>query len=132
MAATRMTVLFDGDCRFCTGSAHGIQRRFGKARIALRNFQEPGALDSTPTVTHDAAMKKLHVVTDDGRIFAGAEAIARLVAGVPVVGWLAFVYYVPGLRQLAELAYGFVARNRYRLFGRTQKCEGGTCHLHGA
>lgn len=131
VTATRLTVLFDGDCRFCTASAHGIQRRFGKARISLRNFQEPGALDATPSVTLDAAMKRLHVVREDGRVFAGAEAIARLVAGVPVVGWLAFVYYVPGLRQLAELAYGVVARNRYRLFGRTGTCDGGTCHLHG-
>jgi predicted DCC family thiol-disulfide oxidoreductase YuxK len=126
-----MTVLFDGDCRFCTQSAHDVQRRFGRERIALRNFQEPGVLDAYPAVTHEAAMKKMHVVTGGGRVFAGAEAVARIVAGVRFVGWLAYVYYVPGIRQLADLAYALVAQHRYRLFGRTERCEGGTCHLHG-
>ena len=70
-----MTVLFDGDCRFFTRSAHDLQRRFGRDRIALRNFQEPGALDAYPGVTFDAAMKRLHVVAHDGRVFAGADAI---------------------------------------------------------
>jgi predicted DCC family thiol-disulfide oxidoreductase YuxK len=126
-----MIVLFDGDCRFCTRTAHDIQRRFGRDRIALRNFQEPGALDAYPGVAFDAAMKKLHVVAPGGRVFAGAEALARLVAGVRLVGWLAYVYYVPGIRQLADLAYALVAKHRYRLFGRTERCDGGTCHLHG-
>jgi predicted DCC family thiol-disulfide oxidoreductase YuxK len=125
-----MTVLYDGDCRFCTRSARGIQRRFGRARVALANFQEPGALEAYPRVTHEAAMKKMHVVLADGRVFAGAEAFARVLASVPFVGWLAYLYYVPGLRQLADLAYSLVAKHRYRLFGRSETCDGGTCHLH--
>ncbi len=127
-----MTVLYDGDCRFCTRSAHGIQKRFGRARVALRNFQEPGALEPYPGVTHEAAMKKMHVVMADGRVYAGAEAFARIVASVPVVGWLAFAYYIPGVKQLADLGYALVAKYRYKLFGRTEACDGGTCHLHGA
>ncbi len=126
-----MTVLFDGSCRFCTRSAHGIQRRLGRQRVVLANFQEPGVLERYPGVTHEAAMQRMHVVTREGRIYAGAEAVARLLAALPVVGWVAFLYYVPGLRQLADVAYRFVARNRYRLFGRTETCDGGTCHLHG-
>jgi predicted DCC family thiol-disulfide oxidoreductase YuxK len=132
VTSATMTVLFDGDCRFCTRSAHDIQRRFGRDRVAIRNFQEPGALDAYSGVTHEAAMKRLHVVRQDGRVFAGAEAVARLVAGVRFIGWLAFVYYVPGLRQLADLAYSYIAKHRYKLFGKTERCDGGTCHLHGA
>ena len=127
-----MTVLYDGECRFCTRSAHTIQRRFGRARVALKNFQEEGALEPYPLVTHDAAMKKMHVVLADGRVFAGAAAFARILASIPVVGWLAYVYYVPGIKQLADLAYALVAKYRYKLFGKTQACDGGTCHLHGA
>lgn len=130
--APAMTVLYDGDCRFCTRSAHAIQRRFGRAHVTLRNFQEPGGLDPYPSVTHEAAMKKMHLVLGDGRIFAGAEAFARIVATVPVLGWVAWLYYVPGIRQLADLGYALIAKYRYRLFGRTEKCDGGTCHLHGA
>ncbi len=75
-------------------------------------------------------MVRMHVVRPDGRVFAGAEAVMRAIARVPVLGWPAFVYYVPGIRQLAELVYRYVAKNRYRLFGRVESCDGGTCHLH--
>jgi predicted DCC family thiol-disulfide oxidoreductase YuxK len=130
--APAMTVLYDGDCRFCTRSAHTLQRRFRRAHVGLRNFQEAGALEPYPSITHAAAMKRMHLVLGDGRIFAGAEAVARIVATVPVLGWLAWLYYVPGIRQLADLGYALVAKYRYRLFGKTEKCDGGTCHLHGA
>jgi predicted DCC family thiol-disulfide oxidoreductase YuxK len=128
--ASPMIVLFDGSCRFCTRSAHSLRRTFG-SRLVLKNFQEQGALDPYPSVTHEAAMKRMHVVLPDGRVFGGAEAFARIVAeSVPVIGWVAYVYYVPGIRQLADWTYDFVARNRYRLMGKTEACDGGTCHLH--
>jgi predicted DCC family thiol-disulfide oxidoreductase YuxK len=127
-----MIVLFDGHCRFCTRSAKAIARRFGTDKVTTRDFQEPEVLADYPGVTHEACMKRIHLVTPEGRVFAGAEAFARLFATVRIVGPVAFLYYVPGLRQLAELTYTLVARARYRLFGRTQQCDGGTCHLHGA
>ncbi len=120
-----MTVLYDGSCRFCTRSAHSLRRTFGPG-IVLQNFQEPGALDPYPSITHEAAMKRMHVVMPDGRIFPGAEAFARIVASTPVVGWVAFAYYAPGIRQLADFGYDFIARNRYRLMGRQETCDGGT------
>jgi predicted DCC family thiol-disulfide oxidoreductase YuxK len=130
-AVLPITVLYDGDCRFCIRSARQIEQRLGSANVTLRNFQEPGALDPYPGVTHDACMDKMHIVTAAGRVFAGAEAFARIVATVPVVGLLAWLYYLPGLRQLADLAYSVIARHRYRLFGRSEACDTGTCHLHG-
>jgi predicted DCC family thiol-disulfide oxidoreductase YuxK len=126
-----ITVLYDGDCRFCTRSARQIEKRFGRPNVSLRNFQEPGALDPYPGVTHDACMEKLHMVTSAGRVFAGAEAFARLVATVPVLGLLAWLYYVPGLRQVADFTYSVVARHRYRLLAKSEACDTGTCHLHG-
>jgi predicted DCC family thiol-disulfide oxidoreductase YuxK len=130
-AAAPMTVLYDGGCRFCTRSAHSLRRWIGRDRVALTDFQPSGVLDAYPGISRDAAMKRIHVVMPDGRIFAGAEAFARMLATLRWVGWAAWVYYVPGLRQLANVMYDLIAKYRYRLFGRTEECDGGTCHLHG-
>ena len=128
---TKLIALYDGSCRFCTREAKRLAR-IGGGHVESRSFQEAGALDAFPGVSHDACMQRLHVIAPDGRVFAGAEAVARIVATVPVVGYVAFGYYVPGLRQVSEWAYGLVAKNRYKLFGRTDEpCDdGGTCHLH--
>jgi len=128
---TRMVMLYDGSCRFCTQSAKTLARRFGPAKVQTVNFQDDGVLASYPGVTYDACMKKMHVIDPEGRVYAGAAAVARLFRTVPIVGVLAYLYYVPGVRQLSEVVYAFIAKNRYKLFGKNVKCEpGGTCHLH--
>jgi predicted DCC family thiol-disulfide oxidoreductase YuxK len=126
---TKLIALYDGACRFCAREAKRLAR-LGGDRLETRSFQAPGALDAFPGLTHDACMKRLHVVAPDGAVFTGAEAFARIVATVPIVGALAYGYYVPGVRQLSEWAYDRFAKNRYR-FGKTDEaCDGGTCHLH--
>lgn len=128
---TRLVMLYDGSCRFCTQSAKTLARRVGAAKVETVNFQDDGVLASYPGVTYDACMKKMHVIDPEGRVYAGAGAVARLVRTIPVLGLFSYVYFIPGIRQLAEIVYAFVAKNRYKLFGKTEACEpGGTCHLH--
>ena len=98
------------------------------------NFQEPGVLARFPAVSYEACMQAMHLVSPDGRIYKGFEAAVRAVATRPILGWIAYVYYLPGLRQMIDCMYAFIARRRYRLFGRTETardCETGTCKLHG-
>lgn len=131
MATAPVILLYDGGCRFCMSSAAAMVRRFGPGRLETRDLRKEGVLAAFPEVSYEAAMKRMHVVLPDGRIYAGAEAIARVLATARITGWLAYVYYVPGIRQLADLGYALVAKHRHRLFGRTGACETGTCHLHG-
>jgi len=79
-------------------------------------------------------MQAMHLVTPDGRVYKGFEGAVRAVATRPVLGWIAYAYYLPGLRQMIDWLYAFIAARRYRLFrrsGTTSECESGTCKLHG-
>jgi predicted DCC family thiol-disulfide oxidoreductase YuxK len=130
-----ITVLYDGACAFCTSSAQALARRLGPGRVQTRDFQLPGVLDGYPGITREAAMRRMHAVLPDGRVFAGAEAAARVASRLRPLGWLAWLYYVPGVRQLANLAYTQVARHRYRIVRRRAPgvaCEGDACRVHGA
>ena len=101
--------------------------------VELVSFQEPGVLDRFPGLTHEACMRQMYLVTADGRVYGGAEAAVHVVALRPVVGWLAYAYYLPGVRLLADTGYAVVAANRYRILGKAVaagECEGGTCALH--
>jgi predicted DCC family thiol-disulfide oxidoreductase YuxK len=129
---TRWIALYDGHCRFCTKQARQLEKLVGAKRVELVSFQDEGVLGRFPGVTHEACMQRMHVVRPDGRVFAAAEAVARAITLLPVVGWVGFLYYVPGLRQLAELGYRIVAKNRYRIAGRSgaDECDGESCSLH--
>src|SRR5579864_7814977 len=83
-----ITLLFDGACPLCTASARTVERVFGARRVTLRDFQSEGALAAYPSLRHEALMQKMHVVMPDGRVFAGAEAFARIAMRAPPLGWL--------------------------------------------
>ncbi|HXG11423.1 MAG TPA: DUF393 domain-containing protein [Gemmataceae bacterium] len=129
----RTVVLYDGHCRFCIV---GMKRLLALARpgaLEALSFQEPGILDRFPGVTREACMRQMILVTPDGRVFGGFEAVVQALATRPVLGWIARLYYVPGVRLLCDLLYALVAANRYRILGRAGQggeCEGGTCALH--
>jgi predicted DCC family thiol-disulfide oxidoreductase YuxK len=129
----KYVLVYDGLCRFCTAGAHRFVRWMGRVDVELLDFQKPGALDRFPGLTHDLCMKAMQLVTPDGHVYSGFEAAVRAFATRRLTGWVAYLYYVPGLRQLLNWLYAKVAANRYRIMGKAVaagECEGGTCALH--
>jgi predicted DCC family thiol-disulfide oxidoreductase YuxK len=132
MPPGRFVILYDGHCRFCTAGSRRLAA-WMRGAVEQADFQRPGVLERFPGLTHEKCMERLHLVAPDGRVFAGAEAIARAIATRPLLGKLAFLYFVPGLRQLIDVIYKLVAAHRYRIAGRSvaaSECAGGTCAVH--
>jgi len=128
----RTVVLYDGLCKFCQA---GMKRLLALAKpgvIEPVNFQETGALDRFPGISHEACMKQMYLVTPDGKVYGGFEAAVRALATRPILGRLAYVYYLPGIRFLCDLIYATIAKHRYRILGKEEECSEGTCALHSS
>src|SRR5262249_41317879 len=110
----RPIALYDGQCPFCTQEAKRLEQLAG-GLIRAVYLHTPGLLDELG-IPFDRAMEALHLRFADGRTYVGAEAVARALGLLPVVGWLTRLYYVPGLRRLLNWSYRRVANARYRLF----------------
>jgi len=117
------TLVFDGDCGFCTSSAKWVQRWLapGAAIVAwqLADLDQLG-------VTAAEAAHMVQYVDDDRQVSGGAAAFARLL--ISCGGVLAFgghVMRLPVIRTIAAAVYRTVADNRYRLPGGTPACRVG-------
>jgi predicted DCC family thiol-disulfide oxidoreductase YuxK len=139
LAAERTTppgqyvVLYDGRCQLCTAQVQNLLALARPGAVQGVDFQEPANLGRFPGVTHAACMRAMHLVTPDGRVYSGFEAAVRAVATRPVLGPLAYAYYLPGVRLVCDVAYQLIAAHRYRIWGKAVaagECEGGTCALH--
>lgn len=130
---SKPVVLYDGHCRFCSAQMENLQRLARADAIDPVDFQQPEVLTRFEGLTYEECMEAMHLVMPDGRIFRGMEAAARAVMTRPLLGLIAWLYYLPGLRQLLDATYRWVAARRYRIAGRTlaeQGCDGGTCAVH--
>ena len=67
----------------------------------------------------------MHLVSPDGRVFAGAEALAPLLRLLPRGGLWAASLALPGANRLAGAVYGWVARRRHRLGCASPVCRRG-------
>jgi predicted DCC family thiol-disulfide oxidoreductase YuxK len=114
------TLIFDGECGFCTTSARWARRIAPGVTTVPWQRADLDALGSTA----EAAAKEVQYVAADGRVSAGAEAIARLLlARGGVVGALGRLMLLPGVRGVAAWVYKKVSDNRGRLPGGTPACR---------
>jgi predicted DCC family thiol-disulfide oxidoreductase YuxK len=123
----RAVLLYDGHCRlcnfvvrFCAGRDPGsamryvpLQSEVGREMLA-RYGETPESLGSAAIL--------LYALTPKERFYTHSDAVAwalrQLKAPWRWLGWM--VRWVP--RTLRERLYGFVARVRYRVFGRYSRC----------
>lgn len=120
------TLLYDGTCRFCVAQAQRL-KRMGGAGLRAESAYAEGVRDRFPMLPPpgpDGKVGELKFVDDRGHMSGGAEAIARaLMTGRGLTAWLAPVYFVPGVRHLANAVYRAVAKRRYRLSGTCDDCR---------
>lgn len=115
------TLIFDGDCGFCTSTAKYVVRR-SRVPVEAHPWQ---LIDVTRFgLTEAQTAARVYLILGDER-FGGHLAFAFLLFIQPnwlvkAAGW---VMTVPPACWLASLGYALVARFRHRLPGGTPACK---------
>lgn len=114
-------LVFDGDCGFCTSSAHWIERRL-PIDVEVEPWQ---SLDLEALDLDEADVTAAAWWIEPGRApVAGHEAIGRsLMAAGGGWAWVGRAIVTPPLSWIAAPIYALVAKNRHRLPGATEACE---------
>lgn len=117
-------LFYDGECVLCNGSVDFTIKLDRKKKIRHAALQGATAAELLGEMTPEQRLAGV-IFYDGGKIYQGPFAIARL-GGVLfpyLFFWALPLIRIPGIRQLAEVIYRVVARNRYRWFGKYDVCK---------
>jgi len=117
MTPQSSVVLFDGVCNLCNAAVQFILKRDPGGRFRFASLQSQAAeqlLGGAPTV--DSI-----ILWEDGRTYGKSAAALRIARGLRFPWPLLSVFLVvpPAVRNWI---YDWIARNRYRWFGRRDAC----------
>ncbi len=128
LAPGRDVLLFDGDCPLCRSAAARLLRLVPSGKVEARSFRG-GELERFPGLDASRCERALQLVRDDGEIFEGVAAVVEALRHRRRLGVAARAYFLPGIRWVADRGYAWIARNRFRLSGRSD-CEESSCATH--
>jgi predicted DCC family thiol-disulfide oxidoreductase YuxK len=114
-------LLFDGVCNLCSGAVrfvirHDPRGRFRFAalqsetgrRLLVRHGLPPDALDTFVLIEGESCFTRSDAALELARRLGGAGRALAILRLVP--------------RPIRDAAYGLVVRNRYRWFGKSDRC----------
>lgn len=117
---TRTTIFFDGNCNLCNGIVRFIKRRMPRDQIQLKPLQFADAASTASG--SDGVQEESLILVQNEKVYTMSTAALRVMMAL---GWpwrmLGLLLAIPA--PIRDWVYRWIARNRYRWFGKTQVCD---------
>ena len=113
-------ILFDGDCVLCSRAAHFVHARDAARRFKFVAIQSEFGRTLAARFGVDADAPETNVAVVDGVAHFKADAALAVLAALPGWRWGRLAKLAP--RAVRNWVYDRIAGNRYRWFGRRERC----------
>ena len=115
-------MLFDGVCNLCNGAVDFILRHDRHSRFVFASLQSEAGqellnLYQLPTDHYDSM-----VLLKDGKLYQRSSAALEIARDLPGAWQLLTTFKVVPV-PVRDAVYNFIARNRYRFFGKNETCR---------
>jgi len=114
-------LLFDGICNLCSGIVFFVIKRNSRGNIRFASLQSEKAGQYLAKFKLDPDKIKTFVLIEYESFYLKSDAALRLFKGLDGF-WSVLYIFILLPKSLRDLIYDIVAGNRYRLFGKKEKC----------
>ena len=115
-------ILFDGVCNFCNATVNFILKKDKQEIFRFSPQQsEQGRRLLEQHGKADTALKTIVFIDEDQRL-EGVEAVISITRQLRGYSWLSILLRIIP-RKISNALYAFIARNRYRWFGKRDACR---------
>ena len=113
-------ILYDGVCVFCSRWIRFVATRDHEQRFRFTAIQSDYGTRLAQAFGIDADDPDTNAVVQGGTAYFKSDAALTVISNLPGWRWTRALFAVP--KPLRDAVYNLVARNRYRIFGKYQKC----------
>ena len=113
----RPALIYDANCALCEATKKFLSRWDRRHSILYLHFQESQARALLPFLGGMDHLEAMYFLDKTGKSWKGMEAAREILRHLPLGPPLAWLFYLPGVPQLADRLYTWIARNRYLWFG---------------
>lgn len=117
----QVTLVFDGMCGFCTRTVRLLKMLDRNGHVTAIPFQTSGVPEQYG-LNFEQCNSVAWVVTPDYKHYPGAAAINMVLAVALGTALPVQIYRLPGMQQIQNRVYDWIARNRRRFRGDTPHC----------
>lgn len=121
-----LSVLYDGACPRCRASMALLSAADPDHVLEPVDLTAVDVATVHPTLTRDACMKSMHLVTRTGTVKAGFDAMRAIGAWMPLFWLPALVGWLPGVAWAGRRVYNYLAASRRR----DVVCTDEVCGIH--
>jgi predicted DCC family thiol-disulfide oxidoreductase YuxK len=124
-------VLFDGVCNLCNATVNFLIDRDRRGRLRFAALQSSAATNELRTlgVSLPEGPPESLLLVEGGRVYQHSTAALRIARHLTSPGWRLAPALLAVPRPLRDAVYRWVAKNRYRWFGRSDVCRVPTADL---
>jgi predicted DCC family thiol-disulfide oxidoreductase YuxK len=115
-------VFFDGICVLCNRSVDFLLKRDKKRLLKFASLQSECAKTLLAKEMEPVAGLESVVFLENGKIFTESTAVLRICTYLPFP-WSLFSGMLILPRLIRDPAYRWIAKNRYRWFGKRDQCR---------
>lgn len=114
-------LLFDGVCNLCNSTIQWIIRHDPKGIIHFAALQSNYAKEKLSQLNYNLEPMNSVILLDENGVFTKSEAIKKVLEYIMPKS-------IPGIffeilpKSFRDLFYGWVAKNRYSIFGKKESC----------
>jgi predicted DCC family thiol-disulfide oxidoreductase YuxK len=114
-------IVFDAQCLLCSGRVQFLLKHDKRRVFTFASIQSPSGIVLLERAGLRADDLQTFLLVDGDKSYQHTAAILRV---VHQLGWAWRLVWVGWLipAPLRDAAYRFIARNRYRVFGRREQC----------
>ena len=116
-----MVILFDGVCNLCNVFVKFIIKRDKKKRFGFAALQSDYAKTIEKKYGLNLTDLNTVILIKDSKVYTKSSAVLHIARGLGLPYSLAICFFIiPAF--IRNYVYGFVAKNRYRWFGKLNTC----------